>query len=98
MASLASLNCGFGWNDPLKVACKACLKQVHKQVVWLEQEDASNIGQGEEVTLMDWGNAVVEVRDKMCDMPERQSLHNSLCSQPVTHLKEMLQELCRYLY
>ena len=31
------------------------------QVVWLEQEDAKGISQGEEVTLMDWGNAVVDV-------------------------------------
>ncbi len=31
------------------------------QVVWLEQEDARLISQGEEVTLMDWGNAIVEV-------------------------------------
>lgn len=31
------------------------------QVVWLEQEDARLISPGEEVTLMDWGNAVVEV-------------------------------------
>jgi hypothetical protein len=32
--------------------------------VWLEQEDASIISQGEEVTLMDWGNAVIEVRHR----------------------------------
>ncbi len=32
------------------------------QIVWLEQEDAKVISQGEEVTLMDWGNAVVDVR------------------------------------
>ena len=31
------------------------------QIVWLEQEDAKVISQGEEVTLMDWGNAIVEV-------------------------------------
>ena len=31
-------------------------------MVWLEQEDARLISQGEEVTLMDWGNAIVEVR------------------------------------
>lgn len=29
--------------------------------IWLEGADAASITQGEEVTLMDWGNAVVEV-------------------------------------
>ncbi|EIE22615.1 glutamyl-tRNA synthetase, putative [Coccomyxa subellipsoidea C-169] len=28
--------------------------------VWLEQEDAQAISEGEEVTLMDWGNAIVQ--------------------------------------
>lgn len=32
------------------------------QEVWLEQEDAQAISEGEEVTLMDWGNAIVQVR------------------------------------
>ena len=32
------------------------------QIVWLEQEDAKVIRQGEEVTLMDWGNAILDVR------------------------------------
>ena len=30
------------------------------QAVWLEQEDAQLLHDGEEVTLMDWGNAIVE--------------------------------------
>lgn len=30
------------------------------QDVWLEQEDAQLLHDGEEVTLMDWGNAIVE--------------------------------------
>jgi glutamyl-tRNA synthetase len=30
--------------------------------VWLDQADAQQIKEGEEVTLMDWGNAVVKVR------------------------------------
>jgi glutamyl-tRNA synthetase len=29
--------------------------------VWLEQEDAAALSEGEEVTLMDWGNAIVQV-------------------------------------
>lgn len=32
------------------------------QDVWLDQEDAQVLKEGEEVTLMDWGNAVVQVR------------------------------------
>jgi glutamyl-tRNA synthetase len=32
--------------------------------VWLEQADAAAIAPGEEVTLMDWGNAVVEAVEK----------------------------------
>lgn len=31
------------------------------QDVWLEQADATAIKEGEEVTLMDWGNAIVKV-------------------------------------
>ena len=31
------------------------------QEIWLEQEDAQAISEGEEVTLMDWGNAIVQV-------------------------------------
>jgi len=27
---------------------------------WLEKEDAASIEQGEEVTLMDWGNAIID--------------------------------------
>ena len=30
--------------------------------VWLDQADAQQIKEGEEVTLMDWGNAIVKVR------------------------------------
>jgi len=31
------------------------------QEVWLDQEDAALLKEGEEVTLMDWGNAVIKV-------------------------------------
>ena len=31
------------------------------QEVWLEQEDAAAVSEGEEVTLMDWGNAIIRV-------------------------------------
>ncbi len=30
--------------------------------LWLDQADAAAVAEGEEVTLMEWGNAVVEVR------------------------------------
>jgi hypothetical protein len=30
--------------------------------VWLEQADAHVVSEGEEVTLMDWGNAIIKVR------------------------------------
>ena len=32
-----------------------------RQEVWLDQEDALLLTEGEEVTLMDWGNAVIQV-------------------------------------
>ena len=38
--------------------------QTRAAAVWLEQADAAGIGEGEEVTLMDWGNAVVEKVEK----------------------------------
>ena len=31
------------------------------QEIWIDQEDAALLQDGEEVTLMDWGNAVIEV-------------------------------------
>ena len=40
------------------------------QEIWLEQEDAQAISEGEEVTLMDWGNAIVQVP------PPHTALHN----------------------
>jgi len=30
--------------------------------VWLEQADAAALAEGEEVTLMDWGNALIWAR------------------------------------
>jgi glutamyl-tRNA synthetase len=30
--------------------------------VWLDQADAAAVAEGEEVTLMDWGNAIIKVR------------------------------------
>ncbi len=32
------------------------------QVLWLDQADARAVAEGEEVTLMDWGNAIIRVR------------------------------------
>ena len=32
------------------------------QEIWLDQEDAQLLQEGEEVTLMDWGNAIVKVQ------------------------------------
>ncbi len=34
------------------------------QDVWLEQADAAALAEGEEVTLMDWGNAVIRARSR----------------------------------
>ena len=36
-------------------------KQLVLQEVWLDQEDVQLLHEGEEITLMDWGNAFVEV-------------------------------------
>jgi hypothetical protein len=33
--------------------------------VWLDQADGQEVQEGEEVTLMDWGNAIIKVRWKM---------------------------------
>ncbi len=30
--------------------------------IWLDQADAATLAEGEEVTLMDWGNAIIKVR------------------------------------
>lgn len=30
------------------------------QDIWLDQEDVQLLKEGEEVTIMDWGNAIVE--------------------------------------
>ncbi len=32
------------------------------QVLWLDQADAQAMAEGEEVTLMDWGNAIIRAR------------------------------------
>ena len=32
------------------------------QALWLDQADAQAVAEGEEVTLMDWGNAIIRVR------------------------------------
>ena len=40
--------------------CETCYL-LYVQEIWLEQEDAPVISEGEEVTLMDWGNAIVQV-------------------------------------
>ena len=37
---------------------------VLRQEVWLDQEDVQLLHEGEEITLMDWGNAFVEVCPK----------------------------------
>lgn len=31
------------------------------QLIWLDQEDAALLHEGEEVTLMEWGNAIIRV-------------------------------------
>ncbi len=36
------------------------------QVLWLDQADAQVVAEGEEVTLMDWGNAIIRVRQQHC--------------------------------
>ena len=42
------------------------------QVLWLDQADAQAVAEGEEVTLMDWGNAIIRVR--LC---QRQLAHTN---------------------
>ena len=32
------------------------------QALWLDQADAQAVAEGEEVTLMDWGNTIIRVR------------------------------------
>ena len=38
------------------------------QVLWLDQADAQAVSEGEEVTLMDWGNAIIQVRTCECGL------------------------------
>ena len=41
-------------------ACRLCLPPLApRQDLWLEQVDAQTVAEGEEVTLMAWGNAIV---------------------------------------
>lgn len=42
----------------------------------MEQEDAQTISEGEEVTLMDWGNAIVQV--PICHLPFPKHFHQTL--------------------
>lgn len=37
------------------------------QEVWLDEEDVQLLKEGEEVTLMDWGNAIVQTIAKSAD-------------------------------
>ena len=41
------------------------------QVLWLDQADAQAVSEGEEVTLMDWGNAIIRVRPSAGKVPCR---------------------------
>ena len=34
-------------------------RMVFLQEIWLDQADAAAVSEGEEVTLMDWGNAII---------------------------------------
>jgi glutamyl-tRNA synthetase len=45
--------------------------------IWLDQADAQEIKEGEEVTLMDWGNMIVKVktsRDAECKLEVKEKL------------------------
>jgi len=42
-------------------------KTTRAAAVWLDAVDAAVIGEGEEVTLMDWGNAIVDTIDRAAD-------------------------------
>lgn len=42
-------------------------KTTRAAAVWLDAADAAVIGEGEEVTLMDWGNAIVDTIDRAAD-------------------------------
>lgn len=49
------------------------------QEVWLDQEDVLLLKEGEEVTLMDWGNAIVHT---ICKSPDGKTItgEETLCS------------------
>ena len=42
-----------------KIVLSPCL--ILLQEIWLETQDAELLHEGEEVTLMDWGNAIIKV-------------------------------------
>ena len=75
---------------------QAQLKLPHTcvQDIWLEQEDAQAIAEGEEVTLMDWGNAIVQARRASCTKPGWAVLclaaHDTGIPHPaVTHVEQL---------
>ena len=41
------------------------LLQLRSSRIWLDQADAAGLSQDEEVTLMDWGNAIIRVRARV---------------------------------
>ena len=41
--------------------CCAMTAAMWWQAVWLDQDDAQAVAENEEITLMDWGNAIVKV-------------------------------------
>lgn len=64
--------------EPVKADCYAArFRQAHKlrasglQRIWMDQEDAALLQEGEEVTLMEWGNAIVKVRLRGPWVPQR---------------------------
>ena len=46
------------------------------QEIWLDQDDAQLLQEGEEVTLMDWGNAIVQV--PACSFAQRMHLSKDM--------------------
>jgi hypothetical protein len=54
------------------------INQNCQQEVWLDQEDAALLKEGEEVTLMDWGNAII----KACSCPVGRDIRGCLFIPP----------------
>jgi len=74
-----------GCGNPAAQKCAAGTKKLVKlDRVWLEQADAAALVEGQEVTLMDWGNALIKVSElqqqTLCRLSPLRHVKSKICS------------------